>query len=199
MPNLAPIILSAIMVILAVGAIFSLFRGLYRGLHTAHPRPYVPILPINPPEPVVRTIGVELVGWTGIIWCVAHLGILAVWAMSVPEVGLLFRSASITVLVMAYSFIAAVFTGAGGIMMLKLMSYGRRMLAWGTMLFGVSAVFGVALCLVLRVFTSGDFYNEMRQYGGPAAVFLATHAVIDTLLGAAAQHVGKSPTPEGNE
>jgi hypothetical protein len=197
MPHLAPMILAAMMVLLAIGVVVSLFRGLTRSARMHPTKPIIPILPVNPPELITeRTIGVELVGWTSIVWSVAHLAILVIWAVSLPD-SILFNNQATTIMSMAYLFIAATITGIGGIMMLKLMAYGRRAIAWGLMLFGLMGIFGMALCLMLRDFEQGPFYQSMHQAAFPLVAALGIHVVANTLLGAIAQRVGKTPR-EGN-
>ncbi|MFA6133045.1 MAG: hypothetical protein WC869_03395 [Phycisphaerae bacterium] len=202
MASLVPIIFASFIVALAVLAAMSLFRGLLRSGQLSKAR-FAAIKPVNPPEPfTVRTAGVELVGWVGIVWATAHLAILVVWAMALatnPSSAVIFNSASATGMTMACILVATIITGCGSIMILRLMSYGRRMIAWGLMLFGVMAAFGFALCLILRTYVSGPFYDTMQKLAIPLAILLACHVILDTALGTIAQHVAKGVLGDENK
>ena len=170
-------------------AILSLVRGLRRAMRIGAAE-YVPIPVVNPPAPVIRTGWVEVVGWVTIVWSLAHIGLI-ILAISAEVV---IFSAPITGTVMAYVLIASVIAGAGGVMLLKLMAFGRRMISWGLVLLGIVAFLGFALSLVVRTYADAPLIS--RELAVPVAVVLALHTLTDVAIGAAGQRVGRAGKPE---
>ena len=121
------------------------------------------------------------------VWSAVNLGGLAVAGLSMRE-GTSRIPPLILLPSMLYFTVAALLVGWGGVMLLRLMAYGRRKVAWGVALHGVVNVFLFGLCLFLRQFR--DTPSDVRGLMIPAAVVLAAHTVIGTAIGVAAQHVG---------
>ena len=86
MPSLfMQVVLAGGVVLVALLAALNLIRGFRRYLRRAKYRPVEPLVEVNPPEPVVKTAGVELVAWVAILWAVANLAILVVAALTLQE------------------------------------------------------------------------------------------------------------------
>jgi len=187
-------ILAGALLLFAVLAVLNLIRGFRRYLRTAAAKPPEPEVEVNPPLPVVKTAAVELVGWVAIIWSLANLAILVMGAMTLQDRPML-SSIPIQLVVMAYVLVGTILVGWGGIMLLKLHAYGRRIVAWGIMLFGVMGVLGVAVCLFVR--QQEDALPDAKALAIPIAVVLVIHLAVDTAIGVSAQHVGVAPSSAG--
>jgi hypothetical protein len=190
------VVLAGGMLLVALLAMLSLFRGFRRYLRQAKYRPVEPVVEVNPPEAVVKTAGLELVAWVAILWSVANLAILVVAALTLQERPML-SSVPVQLAVMVYVLVATILAGWGGVLLLKLMPYGRRAVAWGAALFGIFNVFGFAVCLFLRQYE--DVSLDVQRLAMPVAVVLAVHTLIDTAIGVAAQHVGLASGQEGEQ
>jgi hypothetical protein len=180
-------LLAGAVILVALLAALRLLFGFRQYLRYRKREPFEPREEINPPEPLVRTVGVDLVAWLGIVWSVANLAVLAGAAMILRGQPVL-TSVAMWVSLMVYGLVATVLVGWGGMMLLRLTAYGRRALAWGVALFGIMAVFFFGLCLFLRHFR--DTPENVRPLMLPAALVLAAHTLIGTAIGVAAQHVG---------
>jgi hypothetical protein len=190
MPTLVPALLAGVVVLMSLLVALRLVFGFRQYLRTRKPEPFEPAPVINPPEPVIRTAGVELVAWLAILWAVASLAILIVVGMSLQDHPML-ASAVVQlslVLYAVYALVAIVLIAWGGAMLLKQMAYGRRWLAWGVALLGIMNVFLFAFCLFLRQFR--DTPPDVRRWMIPVAVVLAVHTLIGSAVGVGAQHVG---------
>jgi hypothetical protein len=197
MPSLfAQVFLAGAVLLVALLAMLNLFRGFRRYLRQAKYQPVEPVVEVNPPEPVVKTAGLELVAWVAILWSVANLAILVVAALTLQERPML-SSVPVQLAVMVYALVATVLAGWGGVMLLKRMAYGRRAVAWGAALFGILNVFGFAVCLFLR--QHEDVSLDVQRLAVPVAVVLAVHTLINTAIGVAAQHVGLAGGQEGEQ
>jgi hypothetical protein len=175
--------------VLAALAALSLVRGLRRAMRIAAAE-YVPIPEVNPPAAIVPTGWVEVVGWVTIIWSLTHLMLITLAVLA----RVVIFSVPITAAVMSYVLIASVIAGAGGIMLLRLIPYGRRMISWGLVLLGIVAILGFSLSLILRTYQDAPLIS--RELAPPLAVVLALHALTDTAVGAAAQRVGRGGQSE---
>ncbi|MGA2265915.1 MAG: hypothetical protein ABSH10_05735 [Phycisphaerae bacterium] len=189
-------VLAGVLVVIAGLAMLSLLRGFRGYLRRTKGEPVVAMVDVNPPEPVVKTAGVELVAWVAILWAVANLALLVVWAMTLQDRPML-SSVPVQLAVMIYALVATLVGGCGGVMLRMLMAYGRRTIAWGAALFGIMNVFGFAVCLFLRQYAEAST-NE-QHLASAAAVILIGHTLIDVAIGIAAQHVGLAKGPEGPE
>ncbi len=177
---------------LALVAMLNLIRGFRRYSRLAEGKPVEPIKEVNPPLPVVKTGAVELVGWLAIVWSLANLAILVVWALTLQDSPML-SDVKVQLVGMAYVLLCTILLGWGGIMLLKLLAYGRRVIAWGAALYGLMGLFMVALCLLVR--QREDVPTSVQTLAAPLAVALAVHIMIDTAIGVAAQHVGVEESP----
>jgi hypothetical protein len=173
---------------LAVLAILTLFRGLRRAMIVS-PGQYVPIPQVNPPAPVTPSAWVEIVGYTSIVWAVMHWVLIALAIVGRVVV----FTIPITATVTSYVLVAAAITGVGGVMLIRRIAYGRRMISWGLVLLGILAFLGFALSLILRTWEDAPLIS--RQLATPMAVVLALHTLADTVIGAAAQRVGAGQPP----
>lgn len=194
MPFLVPGLLAGGLLLLSLLAMLRLLFGFRQFLRQRKYEPVEPYVEVNPPEAVVRTVGVELVAWVAIVWSVMNLLILAAAALTLQD-RVTLSSVAMQVSVMVYALIAALLIGWGGVMLLKLMAYGRRTVAWGVALFGIVNVFFFAFCLFLRQYR--DTPASVRRLMIPVAVILAMHTLIGCTIGVAAQHVGLAA--EGSE
>ena len=168
---------------LAVLAILSLFRGLRRTMILS-PGKYVPIPQVNPPAPVAPSAWVEIVGYTSIVGAVMHCVLIALALVGKKVI----FTVPITATVTSYVLIAALITGVGGVMLIRRIAYGRRMISWGLVLLGILAFLGFALSLILRNWEDAPLIS--RQLATPMAIVLALHTLADTVIGTAAQRVG---------
>jgi 4-amino-4-deoxy-L-arabinose transferase-like glycosyltransferase len=189
-------ILAGVLVVIAGLAMLSLFRGFRSYLRRTKGEPVVPLVDVNPPEPVVKTAAVELVAWVAILWAVANLALLVVCALTLQDRPML-SSVPVQLAVMIYALVATLVGGCGGVMLLKLLAYGRRMVAWGAALFGIMNVFGFAVCLFLRQYV--DVSTDVQHLASAAAVVLVGHTLIDVAIGISAQHVGLAKGQGGPE
>lgn len=187
MATLVPILLAGGVILVAALAALRLLFGFRQYLRYRRREAFEPYEEINPPEPVVRTAGVDLVAWLGVLWSAANLGVLAGAAMILRGQPVL-TSVAMWASLMVYGLVATVLVGWGGVLLMRLVAYGRRALAWGVALFGIMAVFFFGLCLFLRNFR--DTPETLRPWMLPAAGILAAHTLIGTAIGVAAQHVG---------
>ena len=194
MPTIAQMILAGVLVLLALGALANLLRGFRQYLRYAKVRPVEPAVEVNPPEPVVKTVGLELVAWASIVWSVANLALLVVGALTLQDRPML-SSVPVQLAVMIYALVATALLGWGGVMLLKRMAYGRRTVAWGVALFGIISVFGIAICLFLRQFP--DVSPEVYRLTIPVMVFLIVHTLIGSGIGVSAQHTGLAEESAG--
>lgn len=202
MPTLLPAVLAGVVLLVALLAGLRLVLGFRQFLRY---RKYVPVEPVpvvNPPEPVVGTLAVAMVAWLAILWSVTSPAILVAAGVTLQEHQMLSSvpmrlSAGLYAL---YALVAAVLIGWGGVMLLRLIAWGRRAVAWGVALLGILNVFLFAFCLFLRQFR--DTPQEVRRLMIPAAVALAVYTLIGSAIGVAAQHVGlaaetSTDPPEG--
>ncbi len=187
MPSLPAALLAGAVMLLALLAALRLVFGFRQFLRYRKYEPVEPYVEVNVPEPVIRTVGVELVAWLAIGWSVTNLAILSAAALTLRERAML-SSVPMRVSLMVYALVATVLVGWGGVMLLRLMAYGRRTLAWGVALFGIMNVFFFAFCLFLRQYR--DTPLDVRRLMIPVAVVLAAHTLVGTAIGVAAQHVG---------
>lgn len=189
MPFLLPGLLAGAVILVSVLAALRLWLGFRQYLRYRTPEPFEPMPVVNPPEPVARTIGVELVAWVAIVWSATNLAMLVAAALTLHlQTQLILSSVAVQVAVTVYSLVAAGLIGWGGVMLLRLMAYGRRMVAWGVVLFAIVNVFSFAFCLFLHQYR--DTPPSVRWLMIPIAVILAAHTVIGCAIGVAAQHVG---------
>jgi hypothetical protein len=172
--------------LLAVWLVIRQMRVFRRTMRRAPGLPYEPVPDPNPPDPVVRTGGVNAVSLAALIWAGLHVLAAAAWLATGYPVA---RTIRLT-LVAVYLCAAAAVTAIGAVMLLRCERYGRRTLAMGQFLFSLAAFMGIAMALLLP--RGEDIPSQWFEVAAYAAICMAIHLVIDTLLGAAAQHVGRT-------
>ncbi|MGC9454392.1 MAG: hypothetical protein ACP5HU_05960 [Phycisphaerae bacterium] len=183
---LAYIVVGALMVLLVL-AVVSLVRSFLLAIRSERGvAPPTRIVAVLPPEPVTLTGGVKVASVVAMLWCAAHLAVVAVWAAS----GRVAPRSFSTGLVALYVGTSAALTGAGAVMLLATRATGRRVVAWGQFLLGVAAVLAIAVSLMLPRYE--DAPESLREYSLALAALFAAHLVADVAIGTAAQHVGKS-------
>jgi len=182
------IIVTAILAGLVLIAILSIVRDFLRGVRApAPPLKYVPFHDFFPPEPVAEaTGGVIVVGCAAIGWALLHLAAALVWAVMGE---LLPRTVSVGVAAF-YCCFAAVLTGIGGAMLLARRAYGRRMISWGQFLLAILSFMGLAVALM--AWANEDLTESVRGAAIYAAGGLVLYLAVATLIGAAAQRVGRA-------
>jgi len=183
------IIIIAILTGLVLVALFSILRDFLRGTRVpAAPLKYVPFYDFFPPDPVAEvTGGVIVVGSAAAGWGLLHLAAGLTWAIRGE---LLPRTVSVGVAAF-YCCFAAVLTGIGGVMLLRRRAYGRRMISWGQFLLAIVSFMGLAVALMAR--TNEDLSEWVRGASIYAAGGLLLYLALATLIGAAAQRVGRGP------
>ncbi|MFW6065501.1 MAG: hypothetical protein ACOC9S_01645 [Planctomycetota bacterium] len=183
---LAYIVLAALMVLLVLAAV-SLLRSFLLAIRSGKGAvPPTRIVSVLPPEPVTLTGGVKLTSTAALLWCAAHLVVVALWAITGHVAPRIFS----TGLVALYIGTAAGLTGAGGMLLRTARATGRRVVAWGQFLLGVASVLAIALSLMLPRYE--DAPAALREYSIFLGALFLTHLIIDIVIGSAAQHVGKS-------
>ena len=189
--QLLPILFMGAISVLVALAILSLFRGFLRAMRLIRLEPGEPIRDPNPPDPVVRTAGLDAVAYTSIAWSAVHVLFLLAWCIN----GFLFDRTVYTFVVAGYFAIAALITGFGGVLLLRQFPYGRRTVAWGQMLFSLMTFMGFAISVLTWAFE--DAPPAAKSYALPMGVIFAAHMVIDTIIGGAAQQAGRPVEPAG--
>ena len=190
MPTLLAALLAGAVVLASLLVALRLVFGFRQFLRYRKYEPVEPAPIINPPEPVVRTLAGALVAWVAILWSVTNPAMLVAAGVILQGHQML---SSVPMQLSAtlyglYALVTAVLIGSGGVMLLRLMAWGRRAVAWGVALLGILNVLLFAFCLFLRQFR--DTPPEVRRLMIPAAVVLAVHTLIGSAIGVAAQHVG---------
>jgi len=187
--QLLPMLFMGVIVALVGLAIISLLRGFLRAMRMVRLEPGEPLRDPNPPEPIVRTAGLDAVAYTSIAWSACHVLLVLAWAFY----GFVFNRTVYTVVVAGYFAVAAVITGFGGVLLLKQFPYGRRTVAWGQMLLGLMTFMGFAIAVLTWAYE--DAPPAAKPYALPMVAIFAAHMVIDTIIGAAAQQAGRSNEP----
>jgi len=179
-----------VLVFLVVAVSVIMVRRFFRAVRGFRAEPYVPIIDPLEPAPVKLTGWLVAVSCAAVAWSVLHLLLVSIWAMTgrwvAPTVPL--------ILIAAYVTIAATMTGMGGVMLLRRRPYGRRMIAWGEMLFG----YGLFMALVVTILLPGvkDVLGEWVAAARIVGFVLAGHVLVDGVIGTAAQYVGKAEAAE---
>jgi len=172
-------------------AISSLLRGYLQGLRLRR-GPMPPSVPeVNPPDPVVRTASVTVVGTAAIAWSLAHLVLIGLWAATGRLFGRELVRDVYAAVVAAYAAAAALLVALGGSMLLSANPHGRRAVAWGEFLFALLVFMGGVLAVMLP----GDEQAPaaLRRLAPSLLAGLAAHLAIDAVLGSAAQQAGRPP------
>lgn len=174
-------------------AMISMFRAAMQSKRLRTPEQVTPFIDYELPDPVVRTRGVTAESVIALLWGAAHLALAGTWFVVGGREWLpLVAPAGVA---MAYVCVAALLTGAGGVMLYACKPYGRIVISWGGFLFAVLAFFGVAITLMLPGFE--EVPRPLREGAGLLAAGIGAHLVLDTVIGTAARHVGK-PAPEAD-
>lgn len=189
MSGIVPILVVVILVGLVLWAIVSLLRAFLRGMRPYRKTPFVPIVDPNPPAPVVKTAGLKTIAVCVIAWAVLHWLVAAAWAGTGRFVAL----SPSSIITVCYFCFAGLVSAAGGLMLLDGRAYGRRVVAMGHFLFGVAALFGASICIMLPGWEKAP--QEYRDVGVYLAGILVAHLATDAILGTIAQHAGKAPAP----
>jgi hypothetical protein len=181
------IVLLAILGIASVYLFVAVLRRLAWGVRMAR-GPLPPTEPIpdpNPPAPVSPTVGVRLAAWGGLLWALAHFGAVAFWWGTGYLVARSFSAAVSAV----YLCWAGLTTAIGCVMLLHRQPYGRRAVSLGQFLFILWAFMGLAISLLLPRL---EKLPEALRQAAPILTFSAlAHLGLDTLIGSAAQWVGR--------
>jgi len=147
--------------------------------------PYEPVVDPNPPDLVARTPGVVAVSVGSFVWAGSHFVAAMVWVATGYVVERTVKSVVVAVYLCAAAFVTAI----GAMMLLRCERYGRRALGMGQFLFALAAFFGIAVAVLLP--RGQEIPSQWFTVAFYIAVGMALHLLIDTMLGAAAQHVGK--------
>jgi hypothetical protein len=151
---------------------------------------YVPVPDPAPPAPVRRGGAVSTVAGLCLLYVAAHLLALAYWAAT----GSYVPQTAATVMLGAYLGVAAVVMGIGGVLLAMGLPFGRRGVAWGGFLFGlISFMVGIAAMMLP---TQAEAPPELRELADILLIVAVIHLVADTAIGAAAQRVGRGPSPQ---
>jgi len=164
------------------------FLALLRGLKNRAALPYKPIPIIFPPIPVEPGASVAVVGSLATIWSAAHLLVMASWL----AVGFFVPQTAPVVIAGAYSSVAALLVGIGGVALLKRHPLGRNLISWGMVLFSLLAFYGLIICFLLP--SLEDVSPDVRHLGPIIGTLVALHLAFDVVVGALGQRVGR---PEG--
>jgi len=194
--QMSGIALTIILLLFALAAIWVVVRQLrvYSRATRAARRieGYEPIVDPNPPPRVVRTGGVVAVSTAAFVWAGMHFVSAVAWVVTGFPVGRTVKVALVAVYLCAAGTVSTI----GALMLLRCERYGRRALAMGQFLFILAAFMGIAIALLLpRGEEIPSQWYEAAAYG---AAGMALHLLIDAILGAAAQHVGR-PAEADNE
>jgi len=178
------VVLTLIFLVAAVSVI--MIRRFFRAVRGFRAEPYVPIIDPFKPAPVKLTGWLVAVSCAAVVWSVLHLLLVSIWAVG----GRWVEPTIPVILIAAYVTIAAVMTGIGGVMLLGRRPYGRRMIAWGEMLFG----YGLFMALVVTILLPGvkDVLGEWVVAARIVGFVLVGHVLIDGAIGTVAQYVGKA-------
>jgi len=174
---------------LTVVAIASIIRGLAQSLRAGTGEPFRVFLEAQPPSPITRTGGTVAVGVIAILWSLIHVAVGLFWSLTGFVLSYHVGLSLAAVLVLAYIYIAGVLTGAGGLLLLRTVAYGRRMASWGLFLLAVFAFMAGILSLLLPHFEKAP--EELQRAATLLATAFAIHLVIDVTIGAIAQKAGK--------
>jgi len=188
------IALTIVIVVLSLLAIWVVIRQLRvfgRSIRRGRGLPYEPIPDPNPPQAVARTRGVVTLSGAALLWAGAHLVSALAWAATGLLVDRTFQSAMVAVYLCSAAFVTAI----GAVMLLRCERYGRRAVAMGQFLFAMAAFMGIAVALLLP--QRQDIPSHWYRVAAYMAAFMGLHLLIDTLLGAAAQHVGRQAGQNG--
>jgi len=181
------LLIGALLFLVLMG-VFSLLRAFLSGMRGLRKVPYAGIVDPNPPAPVVRTGPQVFISSMAILWSLIHLAGSAVWLRwDDTYFDLLAR-----LLVSGYAVAAALITGLGGLMLMKLQAYGRRIISYGLMLFGIMAFLGGAFMLLIKAYEQTAV--KLGRIALPLSLALAGHVILDVAIGSAAQHVGRPRT-----
>lgn len=186
MPATTLTILFVVLFGLVCVAIGSLIRGFLRAIKYGAGRlPYEPVVDLFPPAPVERTGWVIVIGLAAVVWSAGHLSMAVVWSLT----GLWVERTGSAAVAASYLCFGAALTGIGGGMLLGRVAYGRRMISWGQFLLCVAAFMGLAISLMLP--NSRDVPEHWRAAAYGISIFAGAYLLVGTVVGAAAQHVGK--------
>jgi len=174
-------------VVIAGGAAVAVFWGLLRGIKAGGALPYRPIPVIWPPVPIVAGKSVTIVGLLAVGWSLAHLAVASGWSVT----GYLMPRVAAAWLAAAYVAFAALLVGTGGVLMLAKRPFGRRLIAWGTMLLGLLTFYALIISLLLPKYDQAPLW--VRRLSRVIAAISAAHIIFNTAVGALAQRVGRPP------
>ena len=179
------LVLSALVVLAAL----SLIRGIHRTARlVAKDETFEPFVDFFPPEPVVRTPGMVVLGTTAVLWGAGHVGVGAAWSAT----GMLVPRVVEAWLIAGYLCIAATLTGVGGVLLLRSQAHGRTFVSWGQFLTVVLTFFGLAVTLMLPGVR--EIPREVRGAAWAIATGLGGYLAVTVAIGALAQHVGRADT-----
>ncbi len=165
----------------------ALLRSMMHGVKARGRLPYVPIPIVFPPIPVERTAGVVMIGALAITYSSLHLIACGYWWARgdlVPQITAAYLGS-------IYTSFASVLVCIGGIMLLALRPFGRRLISWGLMLLGLLAFFGLIMALRLPKHHEAELWAP--EVTRMIAAGMAGHILIDTLVGMLGQRVGRPP------
>ncbi|MFW6133765.1 MAG: hypothetical protein ACOC8F_07695 [Planctomycetota bacterium] len=178
------VVVGVLVAVVMLWVVLRYFRLFYRSARAGWPKTeYIPVEDPNPPEPVVASSGVTILGMLGLAWAAAHVAGVFAWAWG----DLLPRNVHY-VLMAIYLICAAVTTSIGVIMLLRGQRYGRRAVAMGQFLFAMVAYMGLAVTVLLLL--SPTTPPEQADAAWAMAVVVSVHLAVDTALGWGAHRVG---------
>jgi hypothetical protein len=177
-------IITPVFVLILVAVVLWCVRMFTRAVRRGPGLPYQPVRDPNTPPPVEPTSGVALVGVIALTWAVLHVAAAAWWGTTGYQIDLTLKAG----VVAAYVCAAGVVTAIGGVMLLGGRPYGRRWIAMGQFLFALATYMGMAVAMLLP--RDPELPLAWREAAYYVAGLLFVHIVIDTAIGAAAQHVG---------
>jgi hypothetical protein len=140
-----PWIVLAILIVLALAAMFTLLRGFLQAVRYRRREPYVPVPEVFPPVPILKQPSIYPVGIAAVVWGAAHMVLAVVWLGTRVYVTPTISSG----IVVLYATVGAALAGLGGMMFLTRQPFGRKLIAWGAMLGGLLSFLGCAVSIFL--------------------------------------------------
>lgn len=174
----------------ALAVIFSMLRTFLEAVRMRR-EPSVPVREATPVVPVIAAPGVTVVAVSATVWGVAHLALVAYYAATGSLAGLEVQRSLHAMLAAVYACIASLLTGIGGVLLWRRVVHGRRWIAWGMFLFGLLAFMGAVLALLLP--GNEEVSTSLREIAMLLLAAFAAHLLVDAVVGATAQQVGRPP------
>lgn len=171
---------------IALGVIVYLYRMLSRVVRTAAGGEFEPVVDPTPPAAVETTGLLNAVGIVAVVWGGLHLLGVVAWAFT----GFLAARTFSSGLMAGYVAVAGATTCWGGGMLLRSKAYGRRVVSWGLMLLAVMGLLCVVICLLTMA--DKDAAKALKNKALLVMVLLGVHIVLEIVLGALTQRVGKA-------